>query len=616
MQLHLKPSVSAFCRRAAVLLLALLTVYAFSVQITVGNLFNGLPEKSIAYTVVFGVCLFLNHKILLKKDKPFQPGAAVLAGIFSLFMVFAQSFISLGNWSFIFHDLRQFACALLVIVGYAVFFYAALKGLFGWLDRGVHCQGIPFRETHAAAVWIRRHMFLVAFVVICIGWLPYLIIFYPGSVPHDGYNQLNQYFEIWDKSNAHPYFSTLFMGFFVQIGRYVSDNFGVFVFVLVQSLICAAAYALVCKKIAGWALPLWAPIAAMAFYALVPMWGAYAQALIKDTLYYAFFTLFVVYTIEIYQKRDAVSWLSVLLLALFGLLTSLFRNNGIYMMIPAGLFLLLVVRSTGKLKVGAALLGCLLPFLGFTQLMLPLLEVEEGSIREAMSIPFQQTARFVRDYPDEVLPHEKEAIAKVLDYDKLGTLYNPLASDPVKFSSQNDDPEDLKAYLKVWAGMFFRHPGTYVQALVNNTFAYYYPFYNENIMRAYQLYIKGPPVSTGDLDIHYVHGQAIRDKAASYSENWRQFPVVSLLSNPGAYTWAILILLTWMLHRKKRAALTVLLMPLFNLIVCVASPVNGLLRYAMPLMACMPLMIAFCLHETGVFRPETAEVAESVAVQE
>ena len=330
--------------------------------------------------------------------------------------------------------------------------------------------------------------------------------------------------------------------------------------------------------------------------------GAYAQALAKDTLYYAFFSLFVVYTIEIYRKRDNVPWAAVALLALSGLLVSFFRNNGIYMVIPAGLAMLLVVRRLNKLKVLTALLGCLVPFLAFTNLALPRLDVEEGSIREAMSLFFQQTARFVRDYPDEVTPDEKEVIGKVLDVDRLGELYNPVTADPVKFSSSNDDPEALNAYLRAWGQMFFRHPGTYLQALMNNTFGYYYPFYNENQMNAYQLYIKGPPVSTGDLDIYYVHGDGIRNAAAAYAENWRQFPVVSLLSNPGAYTWAILLLLTWLLHKKKRAALTVLLMPLFNLVVCIASPVNGLLRYAMPLMACMPLLIAFCLHETGVFR--------------
>lgn len=64
--------------------------------------------------------------------------------------------------------------------------------------------------------------------------------------------------------------------------------------------------------------------------------------------------------------------------------------------------------------------------------MLPSLKITGGSVRESLSVPFQQTARYVRDYGDEVTEEVKEAIDSILRYDLLASKYNPNLSDPVK----------------------------------------------------------------------------------------------------------------------------------------------------------------------------------------
>lgn len=58
--------------------------------------------------------------------------------------------------------------------------------------------------------------------------------------------------------------------------------------------------------------------------------------------------------------------------------------------------------------------------------------VEKDTPKEMLSLPFQQTARYVRDYGDEVTEEEKAAIGQVLDYDKIVKGYMELTSDPVK----------------------------------------------------------------------------------------------------------------------------------------------------------------------------------------
>ena len=72
---------------------------------------------------------------------------------------------------------------------------------------------------------VKENKALFFLFILC--WLPYLVIFYPGSVPYDGYLQLNMFYGIDPATNHHPWFSTLVMGSLHWIGGHVSDNFGV-----------------------------------------------------------------------------------------------------------------------------------------------------------------------------------------------------------------------------------------------------------------------------------------------------------------------------------------------------------------------------------------------------
>ena len=66
---------------------------------------------------------------------------------------------------------------------------------------------------------------------------------------YDGYRQLNMAFGIEQISNHHPWLLTECFSLLMRIGRCVSDNFGVFLIVIVMYVIEAVCYAVVCSKI-------------------------------------------------------------------------------------------------------------------------------------------------------------------------------------------------------------------------------------------------------------------------------------------------------------------------------------------------------------------------------
>ena len=71
-------------------------------------------------------------------------------------------------------------------------------------------------------------------------------------------------------------------------------------------------------------------------------------------------------------------------------------------------------------------------YVGYDKVLLPALKIPAGSVREQLSVPFQQTARYVKEHEKEISEEEKEKIDKVLGYDTLKERYNPNLADPVK----------------------------------------------------------------------------------------------------------------------------------------------------------------------------------------
>ena len=94
-------------------------------------------------------------------------------------------------------------------------------------------------------------------------------------------------------------------------------------------------------------------------------------------------------------------------------------------------------------------------YIAYNNVLLPYFKIPNTSIREALSIPFQQTARYVKYHGDDVTEEERKIIDHILEYDTLAENYQPDLSDPVKNKyNKYTTREELKQYFKVWFKMF------------------------------------------------------------------------------------------------------------------------------------------------------------------
>lgn len=518
----------------------------------------------------------------------------IVSVLFALFMIIGLSFSENGSLGFVLGSGAQMLISLVVFAGYYCIFDVAITILYVYLDgMNLKCTNINFLHRKK----VEKNFFLIVFATLSICWLPYLLVNLPGSVPYDGYRQINMFYGVEKISNHHPWLITMFIGLFMALGRHISDNFGVFLVVTVFFILEALCYAGVCSKLKKWEAPDIICIGTIIYFAIVPSFGAYAQVVIKDGLFSAVFALYIAYYIECFllKRQGALKnsdvYKQMLWIFVLSFLVCITRNNGIYMVLPANIVLIFLWQKKQRYSVICMLFCLLISFCGIDKGLSSYLGVLPGSAKEMLSIPFQQTARYVTKYSDEVTEEEKDAINNVLQYDNLKEAYQPEISDHVKDSFKNPEKEEVMEYFKVWLKMFFKHPIVYFEATFHNSYGYYYPFYNFQGLSPYQFYIQDEPIATGKFDIHYVTPEGLRNSFLQYTLLWRKIPGTAQLVNPGTYTWLLLLLAGYIIFKKKWRKNLVLIGPFLNVAICIASPVNGYVCYALPLMSCMPILI-------------------------
>lgn len=513
---------------------------------------------------------------------PFLPSAAMVALLFALFLVFGESYEAADSWDLLFDNAYQRTLAALMLAGFWVFFYGMVSALFLRLDRMEEPEWGPWQGTRKQIF----RVYLDCFLVVLVFWLPYLLICYPGSVTYDGMYQLGQAFGVTEATNHHPWLSTLLMGGIVGLGKW---EVGIFLYVLFQSLVCAAAFGAVCGQM--WVQTrsrLWTGLT-LAYYALVPTWGAYAQMFVKDTLFYGVFTAFFLCVVRFVQQRGRCHWSVWAGMFLFALLGALLRNNGLYVAVPSILLLVTAVGSwkkRGLLAAGAvAVLGI---YMGWNQVLLPAWGVAPGSVREMLSLPFQQTARYVCEYEGHLLPEDIDVINEVLDYQVLLEEYNPCVSDPVK-NTYHGDRSALKDYVRLWVRCGLHRPDVYVEAALNSMYGYFLPGYRYGSFGGNYFLMQE---SAYGVEASFAHPEQV-EALDTYSRLWSVTPGLGLLNAPGTHSWLLILCTAALLRKKQWVGLLVTLPVWLTLGICCISPVNGLVRYMLPIMAVMPLLLFF-----------------------
>ncbi len=528
-------------------------------------------------------------------------GRAALALFLSLLWMGSKSFSLYNDFTLLTKSWTSPA-----LVGAAVLLYLVLGGLESAIRRwsiAVGGEGESFLD---------RHIFVLSFAVIFFCWLPWTILARPGSFCTDSVRQLVAYLsgDLGNWLPNHPPLFNLLMGSLVSLGKSLGDiNLGVYFYLLLQSLAGALAFAygaLVMRKELG--IRRAYVVLSVLFYALAPLWGCFAQWVEKDLLYAASAAAQTFALIPVLKQRR-LTVRRALALAALSLGTAMLRPNGIYAVVPALVLLLPLLRGRDRGRGAAVGAGVLGVYILITGVLYPALDMAKGSIKEALSFPFQQTARYVRDHGEDVTPEERAAIEGVLDYASLARRYNPRLSDPVKATYKGDDTK-LRAYFTVWGRMGLRHPLSYLAASWNGGFGYLAP-----VAPNLEPSVGAPALPAGVRNA----GETLKKagirlepedpagiRALSYLRQGAvRIPGIRVFCMPGFYTWILLLCLTVLLWEKRLFAVPALVPSGMTVLTCLASPMANATRYMLPVIAVAPVLAAWTVCVVQRDRPGT-----------
>lgn len=608
-----------------VIIKTLIVVWALaggSLSIILTGYVTDVPLAKYVFTLLENLdgqgleCCFLALGIgavfYLVRDRQRNPWVSMLSAVFSVCTVFGISYAKTASWNCIFLFGNQFLMAVFVMLGYYFLYKNAILfiGLVFEAKKEWLCAEA---QSRLGRILFEEHSFLGPLLFLLAMGFPWLVAFCPGTLQWDAHGQLWMAMGVIEQTSYHPVFISDYMAGCVLLGRrlFHSDSAGLFFYTFPQFLAQSLVFSYVLTVMKRLECPVLFRWLALLFWGVFPYFQIWGFTMVKDSPYYICFVLLAAVLADVLAS-DRIQRRQYILMALGvgGMVLS--RNDGRYVVVLTLLAAVLSYRKYWKLF-AMGLCVCVGLLVVEEGIYMPLAGIGKGPAGEMLSVPLQQTARYLREHFDEVTEDEAAVLEAGFEVElsAIADRYKPEISDPVK-ANFTDAPDKayLQEYFHVWAAQFWKHPHTYIQSFLNQIYGYFYPACPNHGDYLTVTYIgNSEHWQDGHLDMEFtVKNGVLREFLRHIIYTVEKMPVLSLFYGCGVYTWLLLGAATGLLARKKRRELCVLIPEFAVLLICLLSPVNGYLRYMMPVMAALPLWSAWWFYQTaGPGRIDTNE---------
>ena len=561
--------------------------YETGLDFYIASIYELLGAYDFKFLLIGIACSFF-YLYLKKLNISKQSSHPILACFFAVCVLLGNSYHEVGCWEYCFGSVVNFLKTGLAFAGYSFLFHEMLREMDCFLQNGK----LVDEKQH----FFSKHAFGKTALILCVAYLPFLLLSYPGNLCWDVIGQIEQVIFDTGYSAHHPIVHTLIVGGFVQLGEslFHSYEIGMFLYMLFQLVLFVSALAWTVAVLAKRKVRFGALAGLVGLYAIAPVYSNMASTAVKDVPFVSFVIGYIIcfsMLMENPQRIKSPKFTGCFILLQLGMI--LFRNNGIYVACIAGVaavgylwkkynakerfksILVFFAASVVVSKVILVIIG-------------QILNVTPGSSGEMLSIPFQQTARYLQFYQKELTEDEKASIEAVLgDVSEVAAKYDPDISDPVKALFKKDaDGSELIGYFKTWLICFFKHPAVYFEAFFHHVYGWFSPFVANSVRY--------------EVEYDVISQQGLFPQASKlvlfYYRFASRFSLLSVLENVGVYVWSLLFM-TAFYWKRRNVRNMIMLSPLWvSLFICIASPCFSLHpRYAFPIMFTIPFLICFMI---------------------
>lgn len=441
-----------------------------------------------------------------------------------------------------------------------------------------------------------KKVFLLTFIVIIISWLPFFLRYWPGALTSDSMSQVYQASGIISPSDHHPYAHTLIIKLLYSLGNSVfgSSNAGVAVYSIFQMFIMGFIFAYLIFLLYKSKLATPYIVCFVLFFAIIPINVIYSFTMWKNIFFSGAVLLLSIsiWQLIIRQKEHLPLKTMYLLFVFSSISVSVLQSNGIFITIACIPFILFVMKK--RILIATAI--CLIPVILYILIKGPLwnmLKVGRGDLVESLSIPLQQISRVVVDN-DTLSQEDSLIIETIIPLEKIKEKYLKYKSDPIKvlvreYNGNETLASNASFYLQFWIRLGFKHPKSYINAFLDQTYGYWYTDVD--------YWVIDTGIIPNELGIQQT--PLIYNKVASAIDFYiqsKRFPVWGLLWSSGAYVISMLMMAILCIMRK-RYFLLIVFIPCLTvwLTLLIATPVYAEFRYIYSIMIALPLFISVSL---------------------
>ena len=327
---------------------------------------------------------------------------------------------------------------------------------------------------------IDKRKYFILFVPFILVRSVAFVLLYPGITTFDSMTIIGEGLGIYPLSNSHPYLFTYIVSLFTKFGmNFVGGaGVGVAIFNFLTLSLTSFIFVYVLYRIFELSENKYLNITLYLFYLLFPNFIIVSFTMYKDVYMVNSLILFflsIVYII--YQPTNYFEnkkFFFMFIISFFGIYM-MHRKAVIYIIV--GILVLLIFNKRYYKKI----LFYSLTSISFTLLInsfaSSLIQPQESSKRYDYLAPrFQQIAAAVHYHPESFSSEEL-----ALYDDTLGLENNKkfvyFKADPIKDSMKNEQFEGReKEFFNLWLKGYISHPKTYIDALLNLSVSYWYPY--------------------------------------------------------------------------------------------------------------------------------------------
>lgn len=477
------------------------------------------------------------------------------------------------------------------------FFYWIILGFFFLILTMNALNYIEDRIVYINESMVSKKLWLCCFIIIALAWLPYLFIYFPGNLFSDSFWHISQCIGTAPINNHHPIMYTLFIKFFIKIVFFFGGdlNLGIGLFSFSQLLLLAAilSYSLYWMKKKG--AKNYVVILTGLYFSLNPVIARYAITMWKDTFFGGVMLLLVLFIFDAIESdgKTLISFKGLTILVGLSFALSFIRNNGIYIIAIVLLVLFLYFKRFYKKLVPVFFVTVLIILL-IQGPIYDIVGVERGEFVESLGIPLEQIGYTIVEN-GTIDESEMNYISNLIPIERIKEVYNPFASDYIKFDEEFNNAfleSEKLGFFKMWMKILPHNLKNYIEAYLMATSGYwYYDIKNWIVTDQNPLVLESGLVTFTNL---IEKGTSINFKNGinEIIEVLRSIPIISNFFSVGSMVWIMFFNIIVMIYTNNKKWI-IPMVPLISLwmTMMIATPIFCEFRYMFSFHLLMPFLL-------------------------